>query len=141
MKFWDSSALVPLVVDEDATDRMEIAYQEDTAVVVWCLTAAEIWSAVARKRRERRLTSPQTKIARNRLERLAGDWAEVVDLIGVRGRVHRLLDQHALRTGDALQLAAALLWTRDRPDGAGFVTLDDRLAAAAMREGFATGIP
>lgn len=122
MRFWDSSALVPLVVDEN----------------VWCLTTAEVWSAVARKRRERRLTSPALRMARARLHGLAADWTEVVDVIETRRRVARLLDHHPLRAADALQLAAALFWTKDQPRNAVFVTLDERLGEAADREGFAT---
>ncbi len=48
----------------------------------------------------------------------------------------RLLGVHPLRAADALQLAAALLWTRDRPDGRDFVCLDERLRTAAAVEGF-----
>jgi predicted nucleic acid-binding protein len=43
---------------------------------------------------------------------------------------------HALRTGDALQLAAAYVAAERRPPQLHLVTLDDRLAAAARKEGF-----
>jgi uncharacterized protein len=48
----------------------------------------------------------------------------------------RLLATHALRAGDALQLAAALVWARGRPSGKAFVCLDQRLRTAASLEGF-----
>jgi predicted nucleic acid-binding protein len=48
----------------------------------------------------------------------------------------RLLGVHPLRAADALQLAAALLWSRGRPAGKDFVCLDERLRTAAILEGF-----
>lgn len=43
---------------------------------------------------------------------------------------------HPLRAADALQLAAALVLSDFEPRTLPFVTLDDRLASAARREGF-----
>jgi predicted nucleic acid-binding protein len=54
----------------------------------------------------------------------------------LRDRAIRLLDLHPLSAADALQLAAALDWCGEHTAGAGFVCLDQRLRAAAMREGF-----
>lgn len=48
----------------------------------------------------------------------------------------RLLASHPLRAADALQLAAALVWARGQPGGHEIVCLDDRLASAALLEGF-----
>ena len=44
---------------------------------------------------------------------------------------------HPLRAADALQLAAAFLAAERRPASLELVTLDDRVAAAARKEGFA----
>jgi len=41
-----------------------------------------------------------------------------------------------LRTADALQLAAAFIGAERRPSSLELVTLDDRLASAARKEGF-----
>jgi uncharacterized protein len=43
-----------------------------------------------------------------------------------------------MRAADALQLAAALVWCDEQPQGEVFVTLDERLADTARREGFTT---
>jgi hypothetical protein len=40
------------------------------------------------------------------------------------------------RAADTLQLAASLVWCRERPVGRSFVCLDARLREAAVREGF-----
>jgi hypothetical protein len=53
----------------------------------------------------------------------------------VREQALRLLRVHTLRAADALQLAAALEWA-GAPTDADFVTFDDRLREAAVREGF-----
>ena len=54
----------------------------------------------------------------------------------LRHRAGRLLAVHPLRAADALQLAAALEWCEQQPQGEGFATLDARLAQAAAAEGF-----
>jgi predicted nucleic acid-binding protein len=43
---------------------------------------------------------------------------------------------HPLRAADALQLAAAVVAAEGIPASLSIVTLDERLAAAARREGF-----
>jgi hypothetical protein len=48
----------------------------------------------------------------------------------------RFLRVHPLRAADALQLAAAFLAAERRPSSLELVTLDDRLADAARKEGF-----
>lgn len=47
MRFWDTSALVPIVVVESATLRVHRWMAEDHDVVVWTLTRVELLSAQA----------------------------------------------------------------------------------------------
>jgi predicted nucleic acid-binding protein len=129
-----------MIVREQSSARIEQTYASDRAVVVWCMTPVEVWSGVSRKRRERVLGSPEMREARRRLQLLAGDWTEIDDLRAVRSRAQRLVEVHPLRSADALQLAAALVVVSDRPDGFGFVTLDDQLGEAAEREGFSLAL-
>jgi len=72
-----------------------------------------------------------------RLHDLREDWNEVEALELVKQRAERLLRVHHLRAADALQLGAALLATQEQPQGIGFVSYDQNLAAAAHKEGFA----
>ena len=51
MRFWDSSAVVPLVLAEVATNRVRGWLREDPGVVVWTFTRVEVLSALARRRR------------------------------------------------------------------------------------------
>jgi len=53
----------------------------------------------------------------------------------VRNRAIRLLRLHPLRAAAALQLAAALTAAAEDPERLDLVSSDDRLSAAAQREG------
>jgi predicted nucleic acid-binding protein len=54
----------------------------------------------------------------------------------VREAAVRFLRVHPLRAADALQLAAAFVAAEGRPASLEIITLDDRLATAARKEGF-----
>jgi len=136
VKFWDSSAVVPLLVPQESSRSMEKEYAADPGLNVWCLTPVETWSAVCRLRRQGQLGSPAIRTARRRLQALVDRWVEIDDVRAVRGRAQRLLEIHTLGAADSLQLAAALVFVSDRPERVPFVTLDQRLAEAAEREGF-----
>jgi uncharacterized protein len=136
MRFWDASAIVPLVVNESATPAVEALFREDPGQVVWCLTEVEVHSALARRDRDGSLERGPAVTARKSLEELARSWEEIVVLDTVRSRAIRLLRAHPLRATDALQLAAALVVCDEKPEGLPFISLDDRLNDAARKEGF-----
>lgn len=141
MRFWDSSALVSLVVEQRASRACRALYRADPAVAVWALTRTEIASALHRLGRERLLEDRGVAAALGRLEALVDRATEVTALDGVRERAERALAVHPLRAADAMQLAAALVLTRDRPRRRAFVVADARLADAARREGFDVIVP
>ena len=144
MRFWDSSALVPLVVEEPASLACRSVLRADAAIVVWALTRVEVHSALQRLRRMRLLEGPSLRRARVRLDRLSRRWDEVVALEATRDEAERLLDAHGglnLRAGDALQLGAALVSCEGRSRRRAFVTLDDDLGHAARSEGFDVIMP
>lgn len=135
MRFWDTSALVPLLLDQPATARVVGLLDEDPEIVAWWGTPLECASAAARLRREDRLTLDQEEAVLALLERLAESWYEILPSEEVRERAGRLLRVHALRAADALQLAAASTWSGGAK-GAELVTFDERLGKAARLEGF-----
>lgn len=137
MKFWDTSALLPLIVEEPRTKAMEALLRDDPAAAVWWLTPVECWSALARLEREQRLTEQEVAQSARLLDEAARRWTEVPPIERVRDQASRLLRVHPLRAADALQLAAALVLSDFEPRALPLVTLDDRLATAARREGFA----
>lgn len=136
MRFWDSSALTPLLVDEVDSALRERQMQEDSVVLVWYGTPAEIESALNRRKREGSLLGEDAVAARNRFEQLAETWIEVQATTTVRERALRLLRIHPLRAADAFQLAAALIACGEHTRGFSFLTGDGRLREAAAAEGF-----
>jgi len=110
--------------------------EEDPEQTVWCLSEVEIAAALARREREG-LSAAPIETARADLAKLVRRWRPVTAVEAVRARALRLVRTHALRAADALQLAAALVASDDKPEEMSFVCLDDRLRDAARREGFA----
>jgi uncharacterized protein len=136
VRFWDSSAIIPLLVREPGSEKLENLLRLDPELVLWWATPVECASALARLSREAKLTGSGLRQAQALLEGLRGQAYEVQPVEEVRARAQRLLAVHRLRAADSLQLAAALVWCREHPQGVHFVCLDDRLNTAAGLEGF-----
>jgi hypothetical protein len=141
VRFWDTSALVPLLVAEAATGAATALYRADPVLAVAWTTPVECASALARAEREKLLTAEQTTAAFARLDDLARTWAEVEPVAPLRDIARRLLRVHALRAADAIQLAAATLASEQRPSSLVVVTLDQRIEDAASKEGFVIIVP
>ncbi len=137
MRYWDSSALVSLVVEERASSDRRTLLIDDPNVVTWWVSKVECASALNRLHRDGALTLPVLRHVLERLETLASSWAEVNPSEELRLRSLRLLRVHALRGADALQLAAALTVVPPSVTAFPFVSSDARLAEAAEKEGFA----
>lgn len=136
MRFWDSSAIMPLLVAEPSTAAISSLVADDPGMLVWWGTPVECLSATARLERDELLTSEATQAALGRLDALAESWNEVQPVEAVRRVARRLLRVHPLRAADALQLASAVVAAEGHPASLEVVTLDDRLSEAARREGF-----
>jgi uncharacterized protein len=137
MIFWDASAIVPLLVAEPMTRRMQALAGRDPDMLVWWGSQVECVSALARLERAAALDAKKFALASNRLEQLAIGWYEIDPSEIVRESAVRFLRVHSLRAADALQLAAAFTAAESRPASLQVVTLDERLADAARKEGFA----
>ena len=135
MKFWDSSALVPLLVAEADSPRRAEALRADPVLIVWWGTAVECESALQRRQREGVLNGDAARQARAHLATLAAAWHEVMPSTALRTLAVRLLRTHPLRAADAFQLAAALTAADGEPRRLPFVCRDERLSLAADREG------
>jgi predicted nucleic acid-binding protein len=135
--FWDTSAVVPLLVDEERTALATALLRADPDMLVWWGTPVECLSAIASRERETG-DREAADLSRRLLVALSEQWSEILASDDVRGHAARLLLRHPLRAADALQLGAALAWADGRPDGHVFATFDERLAEAARREGFAS---
>ncbi len=133
MRFWDSSALLPLIVEEERSRSCRDLFRADPEVFAWTFAPLEVLGGCCRKRREGTLDEAGLAAARRRLERAARRWRRVADSPPVREAAERALLTHDVKTADALQLAAALVWSEGKPRGRQFVGADDRLLAAARR--------
>jgi uncharacterized protein len=136
MRFWDSSAIVPLLVPEPVSRESLELYSQDREILVWVLTPTEVVSALCRKLREGSISREAVRSIKSELSNLMKDWSEITAVELVRERANRLLEVHSLRAADALQLASALVAVGDQPQGFEFVTFDETLAEAAEKEGF-----
>lgn len=136
MRFWDASAIVPLCLDEPRTARLRRLAEEDRSLVVWWTALVECYSTFARLRREGIFSHTEEDRARRFAVQLLAEWTEIEPSNKVREQAGRVLLLHPLRAADSLQLAAALVWADGHPADHEFVCLDQRLRAAAQREGF-----
>ncbi|HXC56543.1 MAG TPA: type II toxin-antitoxin system VapC family toxin [Rhizomicrobium sp.] len=136
MKFWDSSAIVPLLINEASTPALTGLARSDAERVVWWGTAIECVSALARRLRLQEIDQAAFVLATTRLTNARRLWSEIPPSPQLRSDAERLLIKYPLTAADAIQLAAALR----AADGAiallAFVCLDERLSGAARGEGF-----
>lgn len=135
MRYWDASALVPLIVSEPGSALVRSWLAEDSSIVTWAWTRTEITGAIERRTREGLLSRAQRREVLKRLNAFADSWNEVTEMLAVRSRANALLARHPLRAADAGQLGAALLVNEQLPGALSFLSLDHRLTSAAEREG------
>jgi len=135
LAFWDTSALVPLCVRQSITPRAIELYKTHDAVVWWA-APVEIASALARLVRMHQLDSSDWAKARKLARRLADSWFAIQPSDALRARSIQLVERYDLRAADSFQLAAALEWCEDAPQGRVFLTTDKKLREAALLSGF-----
>jgi predicted nucleic acid-binding protein len=136
MKFWDSSAIIPLCIEEMRTRTVQDIAKKDGSLVVWWGTIVECYSAFSRLRRDGDLTAEEDSQIRALLTSLADAWTEIEPSDDIRDITLRLLQNYPLRAADALQLAAAVVWAEKLPRGHQVVCFDAKLRDALSREGF-----
>jgi hypothetical protein len=136
VRFWDASAIVPLLISETTSQRLRALAASDPTMAVWWASEVECVSALVRREREAMLDARTLEIALRQLRQFAEAWLEVEPSGLVRETAARILRVHALRAADALQLAAAFAAAERRPASLEMVTLDERLAGVARKEGF-----
>jgi predicted nucleic acid-binding protein len=141
LRFWDSSAIVPLIVDAPGRAPLLELLESDPVMIVWWGTPVELISAVSRQEREGGLDPAVAAAAVDRVRKLERAWHQVTPSDSVRNRAQRLLRVHPLRAADSLQLAAALNVAGDDVASTRFITLDRRLRDAAQREGLDVSAP
>ncbi len=136
MRFWDTSAILPLISREPFSDEMRRLLEEDAGMAVWWATRVECISAISRRARDGSLGPEGEASARGLLDDLSESWTEARPTARLRALAEQALATHPLRAADALQLASAQIWRQSQPSGRPFVCLDERLRTAALRSGF-----
>ncbi len=122
MKFWDASAIVPLLVAQESTRRLQALAAKDSAMPVWWGSAVECISALARLERDGALSSPAMTLALQRLQQLSARWHEIDPSDEIQEMAARFLRVHPLRAADALQWAASCAAAERRPASLEIVT-------------------
>ena len=136
MRFLDTSAIVPLCVNEPGSADAKTLLTQDVALVVWWTTRTEFISALQRQVREGGLAVSGERQARDILSLLTQSWIKVQPSETVRSMAERLLAVHTLRAADAFQLTAALQWCQGQTHERCFLSFDIRLREAVYKEGF-----
>jgi predicted nucleic acid-binding protein len=84
----------------------------------------------------KQLDSRDWNRARKLAKRLADSWSVIQPADGLRAKAAQLVERYDLRAADAFQLAAALAWCEDAPQGRIFLTADQKLREAALLSSF-----
>lgn len=133
--FWDSSALVPLCVNE-RTSASARSHFRTFSQVVWWGSRVEVYAAACRSYREKHISDVDKQRAVSRLQSLVAGWREILPDDEVRSLAWDSLEKYSLRAADAIQLAAGLVWCDQWPSRRTFICGDRRLASAAESAGF-----
>ncbi len=133
--FWDTSALVPLCVQQRPSQAVQQLLKQHE-ITVWWGTPVEIRSAFERLVRMGQLTIQEHAAAGVRLEMLRRGWRELQPTEALRTQAESLLMRYPLRAADALQLAAAWTWCSGETQNRVFISGDTQLLEAAQKAGF-----
>nr|VFJ49915.1 MAG: Predicted nucleic acid-binding protein, contains PIN domain [Candidatus Kentron sp. DK] len=124
--FFDSSAFVKRFMEEDGSREVDAYCEQATLLGLGVICIPEIMSALNRKVRERVLSKEDYQRIKRQIVNDIED-AQIIQLTPeVLERSVRLLEQHALRSLDALHIACALEWRADV-----FVSSDKRQLQAS----------
>lgn len=136
MSFWDSSALVPLCVNEPRSILAGRLWKRFPEKIVWWETSVEIASALARLERENKLTAAQRRKAEKRLDSLDKIWKEIQPSARIKELARTFPALYGLKAADSLQLASALTWCKEKPKNKDFISGDEKLIKIAETVGF-----
>lgn len=133
--FWDTSAILPLCAETQASHLADKLFQQ-YEIFVWWGTPVEVRSALARLQRMGELSITTLSKSMEYVENLNWHWREIEPSNALRDIAEGLPQRYHLRAADALQLAAASIWTMQRPANRPFLSGDQRLLDAAQQMGF-----
>ena len=130
--YFDSSALVKLLVLETGSPLAVALWERADAVVTSRIADVEVKSVLAAAERIGRIDAAPAAAARDRWTELWPGLIKVEVTAAITEHASHLADRRPLRAGDALHLASALLFRDANPV---LAVWDRRLAAAGRAEG------
>ena len=133
--YLDTSALVKLFFREAGSKRVVDLVGKADSVITSQVAYAESCSALARRRRDKRLTDDEFETAKKQLDDM---WPQMDTVLIDEMKAGELAIKHVIRGFDAIHLAAAieLRSAASRPIDVAFCSFDDRQNKAARAEGF-----
>jgi predicted nucleic acid-binding protein len=136
--FFDSSAFVKLLVEEDGSEHAERIWNEADVVVASRVALPEVGAALAAARRAARLDEASLRVARREWRRFweATDVIELTDAVATDAAA--LAGRLVLGGADAVHLASVRMLQHAQPV---LVTWDRRLAVAALSAGVSVTPP
>ncbi|NOT47071.1 MAG: type II toxin-antitoxin system VapC family toxin [Acidobacteria bacterium] len=134
--FWDTSALVPLFVFQDASLAAQREHRNYPAKTLWWGTQVEVRSSLARLIRDGEIDPGGFETAVKKWLAISQRSRELPPSLRVLEIASDLPDKYGVRALDAFQLAAALVWCKEKPQNRPFICADLRLGGAASDAGF-----
>ena len=134
--FWDTSAIIPLCYIQSVSLAARAVHRRFRSPVIWWGTRVEIHSGLGRLKRLREIDERGMASAIQKWETFEDEANVVMPVEYVLEIATTLPGLYGLRSQDAFQLAAALVWCREKPRNRSFVSADVRLADAASDAGF-----
>lgn len=134
--YFDTSALIKLIVEEEGSDRAEMVWHAADSLVAVRLIVVEARAALAAAERGKRLSRAQLSAAQKDLNALVSDLHLVEISEELIESAAQLAETESLRGYDAVHLAAAQL-----VGATVFASADRTLCSAAERVGMHVADP
>ena len=131
--YLDTSALVKLFFHEAESKRVVDLVHKADSVITSQVAYAECCSALARRKRDKRLTEEEFKTAKAKLDEM---WPQLDTMLVDEMKAGELAIKHVIRGFDAIHLAAALelRGVDERVPEVTFCSFDERQNDAARAE-------
>jgi len=134
MNYLDSSALIKRFAAEKGSERVRRIIEKEGPIATAKIAYAEVYSGLARKKREGALSTVQHAFLCRQVEL---DWHAYVrmDLTDeVLSLARDLVQRHPLRGFDAIHLSSALILKASLDEQVVFASADERQLQAAAKE-------
>ncbi len=137
MLYWDSSAIVASILNEESGVEIDNYAKSisDSKIYTAMITPLEIESALQRRLREQSITIKEADTGRITATEFRKTTFLIVTDQNVLDMALHLQKIYGLRPADVIQLASARIGT-ENPSTVHFLCLDNRLNEAAKQEGF-----